>query len=166
MTKTADWTFLSNYAHVLVCLADNPAATIREIAVEVGITERSAMRLITQLDDAGIIRREKEGRRNHYLVDVNAPLRHPLEAHCTVGQLLEILLSADRMQRLRQEQVAGHRGHGLQHPGVAHTLPGQLVHEAQPRPGELPLSGQSRPGHAHPPGLAPPARARVGSMAD
>ena len=91
MHKVTDWTFLSNYAHVLVCLALNPEARLREIADQVGITERSAMRLITQLDEAGILKREKQGRRNRYLIEMDAPLRHPMAAHCTVGQLLRML---------------------------------------------------------------------------
>jgi len=91
MDKVSDWTFLSNYAHVLVCLALNPEARLREVADQVGITERSAMRLITQLDEAGILTREKQGRRNHYLIDMDAPLRHSMESHCTVGQLLAML---------------------------------------------------------------------------
>ena len=93
--KATDWNFLSNYAHVLVCLSVNPEARLREIAAQVGITERSAMRLITQLDEAGILIREKQGRRNHYVINMKAPLRHPLESHCTVGQLLEMLSRKD-----------------------------------------------------------------------
>ena len=90
----ADWTFLSNYAHVLVCLAQNPHALLRDVADRVGITERTAMRLITQLDQAGILKRVKHGRRNSYQIENTAHLRHPLEAHCTVGELLETILGA------------------------------------------------------------------------
>ena len=105
MDKATDWTFLSNYAHVLVYLAEHPDARLREVAEEVGITERSAMRLITHLDDAGILTREKYGRRNHYTIDMDAPLRHPIEAHCTVGSLLEMVLSRDSVRRLAREQA-------------------------------------------------------------
>ena len=66
------WTFFSNYAHVLVCLAETPEATLREIADRVGITERSAMRLITNLDDAGILRRVKQGLS---LIHISEPTR-------------------------------------------------------------------------------------------
>jgi DNA-binding transcriptional ArsR family regulator len=97
------WTFLSNHAHVLVYLAEHPSARLRDVAADVGITERSAMRLITQLDEAGIIRRTRQGRRNHYMIDVNAPLKHPLEAHCTVGQLLEFVASQESLQRLQHQ---------------------------------------------------------------
>ena len=99
------WTFFSNYAHVLVCLAETPEATLREIADRVGITERSAMRLITNLDDAGILRRVKQGRRNTYLIDTSAHLRHPIEEHCTVGALLETILSPARVKRLEKKHA-------------------------------------------------------------
>jgi len=98
MDRATDWTFLSNYGHVLVCLTLNPEARLREIAEQVGITERSAMRLITQLDEAGILTREKQGRRNHYLINSDAPLRHPMEAHCTVGELLAMLSGEDETE--------------------------------------------------------------------
>ena len=87
-----DWTFFSNYAHVLVCLAQNPQALLREIADRVGVTERTAMRLITRLDDAGILKRVKQGRRNFYEIEIHKHLRHPLEAHCTIAQLLGMIL--------------------------------------------------------------------------
>ena len=88
----AGWTFLSNYAHVLVCLADNPDARLRDVADRVGITERTAFRLIGELEEAGIIERGKEGRRNHYVINTEAHLRHAIEEHCTVGELLETIL--------------------------------------------------------------------------
>lgn len=99
------WTFFSNYAHVLVCLAETPEATLREIAERVGITERSAMRLITNLDEAGILRRVKQGRRNTYLIDTSAHLRHPIEEHCTVGELLQTILSPARVKRLEKKHA-------------------------------------------------------------
>jgi len=100
----AAWTFLSNHAHVLAYLAEHPGARLRDVAAEVGITERSAMRLITQLDEAGILRRTRQGRRNHYHIDIDASLKHPPEAHCTVGQLLEFVISHESLQRLRHER--------------------------------------------------------------
>jgi DNA-binding IclR family transcriptional regulator len=88
----ASWTFLSNYAHVLVCLADNPDARLRDVAERVGITERTAFRLIGELEEAGVLERAKEGRRNHYLINTEAHLRHAMEEHCTVGELLQTVL--------------------------------------------------------------------------
>ncbi|GMR16983.1 MAG: hypothetical protein BMS9Abin32_031 [Gammaproteobacteria bacterium] len=89
----ADWNFFSNYAHVLICLAENPDTRLRDVAERVGITERTALRLVTQLEQDGILMRVKEGRRNSYVIKPNARLRHAIEAHCTVGELLETILS-------------------------------------------------------------------------
>lgn len=104
MTDT-HWTFFSNYAHVLVCLAEFPEATLREVAERVGITERSAMRVITNLDDAGILSRVKRGRRNSYAIDTSAHLRHPIEEHCTVGELLATILSPAKVKQLKKRHA-------------------------------------------------------------
>ena len=104
MTK-ARWTFFSNHAYVLVCLAESPEATIREVGERVGITERSAQRIIAHLDSAGVLHREKHGRRNFYVIDTSAQLRHPLEQHCTVGTLLETVLSPARVRQLDQDHA-------------------------------------------------------------
>ena len=89
-----DWTFFSHYAHVLICLADNPRSRLREVAERVGVTERTAMRLIDRLDRAGVIRRTRQGRRNHYEIDPRGDLPHPIEAGCSVEQLLRIVLQS------------------------------------------------------------------------
>ena len=89
----SDWTFFSNYTHVLVCLADDPHARLRDVAARVGITERTAFRLITELEQAGILARVKKGRRNSYVIDTTKHLRHPIESHCTVGELLATILN-------------------------------------------------------------------------
>lgn len=104
----SDWTFFSNYAHVLVCLAENPRARLREVAERVGVTERTALRLITHLDEAGILKREKEGRRNSYLINVSEHLRHPLEAHCTVGELLRLILKPDMVRQIEKNYAQAH----------------------------------------------------------
>ncbi len=104
--KDTDWTFFSNYAHVLVCLAENPEARLREVADRVGITERSAQRLISHLDEAGILTRVKHGRRNSYMIDTGVHLRHPIEEHCTVGQLLNLILSPAGFKRLKAHNAA------------------------------------------------------------
>jgi Mn-dependent DtxR family transcriptional regulator len=101
MADTAgEWTFLSNYAHVLVCIAQNPDVRLRDVAERVGITERTAVRLVSQLDEAGIVVRVKDGRRNSYLINVNKPLRHPIEAHCSIGELLTTILGAEAVRDL------------------------------------------------------------------
>lgn len=88
---THRWTFLSNHAHVLIALYANPDLVLREVAVKVGITERGVQRIVQDLEDEGFIRREKIGRKNHYQVITNQPLRHPLEAHRTIGDLLKLI---------------------------------------------------------------------------
>jgi DNA-binding MarR family transcriptional regulator len=92
---TAGWTFLTNHAHVLVCLSKAHHDTLREVAQCVGITERAVQRIVADLEAAGIITREKEGRRNTYQVNPKAHLRHELEAHKTVGELMEMVKSGE-----------------------------------------------------------------------
>jgi len=87
-----NWTFLTNHARVLLCLAEAPELRLREVAEYVGITERAVQRIVTDLEEAGIVTRSREGRRNHYTINEAMHLRHPNEAHCTVGDLLAIQL--------------------------------------------------------------------------
>lgn len=75
------WTFLTNHAHVLVCIAQNPDVRLAEIAQLVGITERATHRIVHDLIDAGFVTATKVGRRNRYTIDVDRPLRHPVESH-------------------------------------------------------------------------------------
>lgn len=87
----ARWTFLTNHSHVLILLAQNPSLVLREVAARVGITERAVQRIIADLEEAGILERERVGRRNTYRVRTNLPLRHPIEAHRTIGDLVGII---------------------------------------------------------------------------
>ena len=86
------WTFLTNHTHVLVCLSRDPQMTVRNLALLIGITERSVQRILADLEESGVIKRTKEGRRNRYDVDMDFQLRHALESHHTVKELLESLL--------------------------------------------------------------------------
>jgi len=88
---TLPWTYLTNHSHVLICLAENPALRLRDVAERVGITERAVLRIVADLEEAGVLTRHKEGRRNQYEVHADSPLRHPVEANCTVKSLLELL---------------------------------------------------------------------------
>ena len=90
-TKTENWTFFSNNAHVLVCLTHTPQPTTREIALQVGITERAVQRIITRLISAGVVKVSKEGRRNSYKLDLKQRLRHPLESHKTIGEFIQLI---------------------------------------------------------------------------
>lgn len=91
-TSPGSWTFLSNHAHTLVCLARSPDVVMREVAVEVGITERAVHNIIADLEASGVLTRERDGRRNHYEIHRERPLRHPVEAHCTVGELIDMVV--------------------------------------------------------------------------
>ncbi len=90
-SKKPEWTFLSNHAHVLLCLSRDPEVLMREVAELVGVTERAVQRIVAELESAGFVEREKDGRRNHYRVDRRKHLRHPLEAHRRVDALLGLI---------------------------------------------------------------------------
>ena len=79
---------MSNHAHVLVCLAIDSHMRLRDVAERVGITERAVQRIITELEEAGMLSHERTGRRNKYQIHPDQPLRHPLERDYTVGSLL------------------------------------------------------------------------------
>lgn len=85
------WTFLSNHAHVLICLYREPELTLREVAVMVGITERATQRIVSNLVEEGYLSKKKVGRVNKYRVLLSPKLRHPLEAHRKIGDLLDLL---------------------------------------------------------------------------
>ena len=82
------WTFLTNHSHVLVCLLQDPSARLRDVAARIGITERAVQKIILDLETARVLRRAREGRRNRYNIDLELPLRHAVEAHCTIREVL------------------------------------------------------------------------------
>lgn len=86
------WTFLTNHAHVLLTIARDPQSTLREVAAEVGITERATQKIVADLDAAGYLTRSRHGRRNRYSVTSGQPFRHPLAAGHDIDELLEILV--------------------------------------------------------------------------
>ena len=83
------WTFLTNHSHVLICIAEDRSARARDIAASVGITERAVQRIVTELCDAGYVTKVRQGRRNQYTVHLDRSLRHPVEGHCSVSELLK-----------------------------------------------------------------------------
>lgn len=85
------WTFLTNHAHVLLAISAESQIRIRDIAAQVGITERAAHRIVSDLEVAGYLKVSKIGRRNEYSVVRNLPLRHPAERHHRIGELLKVL---------------------------------------------------------------------------
>ena len=92
MAEGSEWTFLSNHAHVLLCIAREPEIRLRDVAVRVGITERAVQRIVADLEAGGYLSRVRTGRRNLYEVHADLPLRHPVEAHRQVAALLELVL--------------------------------------------------------------------------
>jgi predicted ArsR family transcriptional regulator len=91
----ANWTFLTSHARVLLCIARDPGVRLRDIAASVGITERSAHGIVTDLAEAGYIVKQKNGRRNHYQVQAHLPLPEPASRERTVGEVLALLAGAD-----------------------------------------------------------------------
>jgi predicted transcriptional regulator len=96
-TETAipRWDFLTNHAHVLLCVARDPGIRLRDIADAVGITERAAHRIVSELVEEGYVARERQGRRNQYTIESKLRLRHPLVEGREIGELLDLLLKVD-----------------------------------------------------------------------
>jgi predicted transcriptional regulator len=98
-----NWTFLTNYGHVLLCIASDPEVRMREVAEKVGITERAVQRIVADLVQEGYLTREKSGRRNRYKVVADKPLRHPVEWHCSVRRLMEMILEPEQLEKVVEE---------------------------------------------------------------
>jgi DNA-binding MarR family transcriptional regulator len=90
------WTFLTNHAQVLLCIAQDPRVRLREIGDAVGITERAAHRIVGELTEAGYLSRRRDGRRNHYTVHSHRSLPDPLARDQSVGDLLRVLAGRGR----------------------------------------------------------------------
>ena len=85
------WTFLTNHAHVLLCMAEIPDVRVREIAATVGVTERAAQRILTELEEAGYISKTRDGRRNRYAINPGVRMRHPMDQEHHIGELVDLL---------------------------------------------------------------------------
>ncbi|MBI9102448.1 MAG: MarR family transcriptional regulator [Spirochaetales bacterium] len=86
------WTFLTNHSHVLLCLAEDPALRMRDIALKVGITERAVQKIIADLDTTGYIKIERDGRCNTYKIDKSKHLRHQIEKEKTIEELIHLVI--------------------------------------------------------------------------
>jgi len=86
-----NWTLFSNHGHVLVCLARDSEARLRDVAASVGITERAVQKIVRDLQDGGMVSVTKNGRRNSYRIHKKQTLRHDLEANCTLGNLVKLV---------------------------------------------------------------------------
>ena len=89
--SASSWTFFTNHTHVLICLAREPEMRLRDVAARVAITERAVQRIVADLEAAEILTRIRDGRRNRYEVHGDRPLRHAVESHCTVGDVLRMV---------------------------------------------------------------------------
>jgi DNA-binding IclR family transcriptional regulator len=89
--ETKTWTFLTNHAQVLLCVAEDPDIRLRDVAERVGITERATQRILAELVDAGYVKTTRAGRRNHYTVDREHAMRHSAQLGYEIGTLLEAL---------------------------------------------------------------------------
>lgn len=96
-----DWHFLTNHGRALLLIAGDPDARLRDIADAIGVTERTAFGLVSDLTEAGYVVKEKEGRRNRYRVRPDLPIRDPATRDCTVGEVLEVLVERRRTPRGR-----------------------------------------------------------------
>ena len=96
------WTFLTNHAHILVCVARHPDVRIRNLAACAGITERAVQRILSELVGAGYLTKHRLGRRNFYEIQPHKPLRHPVERGHVIGELLTMLVDRDGTDEPRQ----------------------------------------------------------------
>ena len=87
----AEWSFLTNHARVLLCIARDPGARLRDIAATLGITERTAYGVVADLTDAGYVIKERDGRRNRYEIQHHLPLAEPTSEELSIGDVLELL---------------------------------------------------------------------------
>lgn len=121
---TSQWTFLTNHAHVLLAIARDHDVRLREIASQVGITERAVQKIIAELEESGALTKSRDGRRNHYEVNTEVSLRHPMESHRTISSLVRMVLddpassngNGDGQHRLVDHSVSSnHAGNGDWH---------------------------------------------------
>jgi predicted transcriptional regulator len=91
----ADWSFLTNHARVLLCIAHDPGVRLRDIAARTGVTERTAYGIVTDLTEAGYVVKHKDGRRNRYQIQAHLPLPETDSRESTIGEILALLTGAD-----------------------------------------------------------------------
>jgi hypothetical protein len=117
------WSFLTNHARVLLCIASDPGARLRDIAASLGITERSAYGIVTELTAAGYVVKQKDGRRNRYQIQAHLPLPEPVSQEPAIGEVLALLVGdgARQLSDRGQPAVPHEPGDGppARHPGRA-----------------------------------------------
>jgi DNA-binding IclR family transcriptional regulator len=96
-----EWSFLTNHARVLVCIARDPGVRLRDLADSVGITERTAFGIVGDLAAAGYVVKEKDGRRNRYRIQTHLPMPEALGRERTIGEVLKLLVDSRTRKRTR-----------------------------------------------------------------
>jgi hypothetical protein len=102
----AEWSFLTNHARALVCIARDPGVRLRDIATTLGITERSAYGIVSDLADAGYVVKERDGRRNRYQIQHHLPLPEMTDRERTIGEVLDLLVETDDRSSRRRRRSA------------------------------------------------------------
>ena len=105
----AEWSFLTNHARVLVCIARDPGVRLRDIAATLGITERTAFGIVADLTDAGYVVKERDGRRNRYQIQHHLPLAEPTSQERTIGEVLELLGGSEIAREKSRRSTANRR---------------------------------------------------------
>jgi len=100
-----EWSFLTNHARVLVCIAHDPGVRLRDIATTLGITERTAYGIVTDLTAAGYVVKDKNGRRNRYQIQVHQPMREVVSGERTIGEVLELLVDTNSCSQIEVDLV-------------------------------------------------------------
>ena len=103
-----EWSFFTNHARVLICIARDPGVRLRDLAATLGITERSAYGIVADLAEAGYVVKDKDGRRNRYRVEAHLPLPESIGRERTIGEVLGLLVDADARRRPRQPTKERH----------------------------------------------------------
>src|ERR1700751_3304113 len=120
----SEWSFLTNHARVLGCIAHDPGVRLRDIAAAVGITERSAFAIVTDLTEAGYVVKDKDGRRNRYRIEDHLPLRTAVGREPTIGEVLGVLTDTTATQSARpSDGNSASRGHAQSRPRQSRTRP-------------------------------------------
>jgi hypothetical protein len=132
-----DWSFLTNHAQVLVCIAHDPGVRLRDIAAKLGITERTAYGIVTDLTQAGYVVKDKNGRRNRYMVQAHLPLRAVVSGERTIGEVLDLLIDADT----RRGMAPGRTRTGPADPASKATDAGPPILETGPDGAVVPDGG-------------------------
>ena len=98
----AEWSFFTNHARVLLCIAHDPGVRLRDIAATLGITERSAYSIVTDLTEGGYVVKDKDGRRNRYEIQPHLPLRGAISQERTIGEVLDVLVDSKTHRQRRR----------------------------------------------------------------